>query len=170
METVAEFLAGKGAAVHTVRPDATVYEALELMAEKNIGAVIVTDETGKLHGIFSERDYARKMMIKGRDPHTTKVGEIMTTTVVSVNTDTRLRDCMSIMTEKRIRHLPGLEGRQADRRGFHRRRGEVAALGAGLRHLAAGVQDRPAGKLHLAEPVAMEGEGERGQGCPRASP
>lgn len=109
METVAEFLAAKGPAVHTVRPDATVYEALELMAEKNIGAVIVTDEKGKLHGIFSERDYARKMMIKGREPHSTRVGEIMTTLVVSVNTDTRLRDCMSIMTEKRIRHLPVLK-------------------------------------------------------------
>ena len=106
METVTEFLAGKGTAVHAVKPDATVYEALELMAEKNIGAVLVTDEAGKLQGIFSERDYARKMMINGRDSHTTKVGEIMTTTVVSINPDTRLRDCMSLMTEKRIRHLP----------------------------------------------------------------
>ena len=110
METVAEFLAGKGAAVYTVKPDATVYEALELMAEKNIGAVLVTDEPGKLHGIFSERDYARKMMIKGRDSHTTRVREIMTTMVVSINPDTRLRDCMSIMTEKRIRHLPVFQG------------------------------------------------------------
>jgi len=110
METVAEFLAGKGAAVYTVRPDATVYEALELMAEKNIGAVLVTDETAKLHGIFSERDYARKMTIKGRDSHTTKVREIMTTVVVSINPDTRLRDCMSLMTEKRIRHLPVFQG------------------------------------------------------------
>jgi len=110
METVAEFLAGKGAAVYTVRPEATVYEALELMADKNIGAVLVTDEPGKLHGIFSERDYARKMMIKGRDSHTTRVREIMTTMVVSINPDTRLRDCMSIMTEKRIRHLPVFQG------------------------------------------------------------
>ena len=110
METVGEFLAGKGAVVHTVRQEATVYEALELMAEKNIGAVIATDETGKLSGIFSERDYARKMMVKGRDSHTTKVGEIMTTTVVSINPETRLRDCMSLMTEKRIRHLPVFNG------------------------------------------------------------
>jgi CBS domain-containing protein len=106
METVAEFLATKGAAVFTVRPDETVYEALQLMAEKNVGAVLVTDEPGKLHGIFSERDYARKMLVKGRDAHTTKVGEIMTTTVVSINPNTRLRDCMTLMTEKRIRHLP----------------------------------------------------------------
>ena len=106
METVSEFLAGKGGSVFTVRQDATVYQALEVMADKNIGAVIVTDEAGKLSGIFSERDYARKMMIKGRDSHSTKVGEIMTTLVVSVNPETRLRDCMSIMTDKRIRHLP----------------------------------------------------------------
>ena len=110
METVAEFLAGKGAAVYTVRPDATVYEALELMADKNIGAVLVTDQSGKLAGILSERDYARKMMIKGRDSHSTKVKEIMTTLVVSINPETRLRDCMSLMTEKRIRHLPVFQG------------------------------------------------------------
>lgn len=110
METVAEFLAGKGAAVYTVKPDATVYEALELMADKNIGAVLVTDPLGKLAGILSERDYARKMMIKGRDSHSTKVKEIMTTLVVSINPETRLRDCMSLMTEKRIRHLPVFQG------------------------------------------------------------
>jgi CBS domain-containing protein len=110
METVAEFLAGKGAAVYTVKPDATVYEALELMADKNIGAVLVTDQSGKLAGILSERDYARKMMIKGRDSHSTKVKEIMTTLVVSINPETRLRDCMSLMTEKRIRHLPVFQG------------------------------------------------------------
>jgi CBS domain-containing protein len=110
METVAEFLAGKGTAVYTVKPEATVYEALELMADKNIGAVLVTDQSGKLAGIFSERDYARKMMIKGRDSHSTKVKEIMTTLVVSINPETRLRDCMSLMTEKRIRHLPVFQG------------------------------------------------------------
>jgi CBS domain-containing protein len=110
METVAEFLAAKGPVVYSVRPEATVYEALELMAEKNIGAVVVTDEAGTLHGIFSERDYARKMMIKGREAHTTRVKEIMTTLVVSINPDTRLHDCMSIMTDKRIRHLPVFSG------------------------------------------------------------
>jgi CBS domain-containing protein len=109
METVREFLASKGTSVHSIRPEATVYEALEVMAEKNIGAVIVTDEDGKLHGIFSERDYARKMIIKGRDAHVTRVQEIMTTLIISVNPDTHLRDCMSLMTEKRIRHLPVLK-------------------------------------------------------------
>jgi CBS domain-containing protein len=87
-----------------------VYGALELMAEKNIGAVVVTDEEGKLHGIFSERDFARKMIIKGRNANTTKVMEIMTTLVVSVNPDTRIHECMALMTEKRIRHLPVLDG------------------------------------------------------------
>jgi len=110
METVAEYLKKKGAAIYSVRPNATVYGALELMAEKNIGAVVVTDEEGKLHGIFSERDFARKMIIKGRNADTTKVKEIMTTLVVSVNPDTRIHECMALMTEKRIRHLPVLDG------------------------------------------------------------
>jgi CBS domain-containing protein len=110
MEIVRELLDAKGRGVHTVRPDATVYEALELMAERNVGAVIVTDDTGKVHGIFSERDYARKIIIKGRSETTTKVKEIMTSVVVSVNPDTRIRECMTLMTEKRIRHLPVLDG------------------------------------------------------------
>ena len=110
METVAEYLKKKGAAIYSVRPNTTVYGALELMAEKNIGAVVVTDEEGKLHGIFSERDFARKMIIKGRNANTTKVREIMTTLVVSVNPDTRIHECMALMTEKRIRHLPVLDG------------------------------------------------------------
>jgi CBS domain-containing protein len=110
METVAEYLKKKGAEIYSVRPNVTVYGALELMAEKNIGAVVVTDEEGKLHGIFSERDFARKMIIKGRNANTTKVKEIMTTLVVSVNPDTRIHECMALMTEKRIRHLPVLDG------------------------------------------------------------
>jgi len=110
METVAEYLKKKGAAIYSVRPDTTVYGALELMAEKNIGAVVVTDESGKLHGILSERDFARKMIIKGRNADTTKVKEIMTTLVVSVNPETRIHECMALMTEKRIRHLPVLDG------------------------------------------------------------
>ncbi len=110
METVGELLTKKGAEVIGVRPNATVIEALELMAEKNIGAVVVTEEDGKIAGIFSERDYARKMIVKGRSAHTTKVKEIMTTLVVSVNRDTRVNECRALMTEKRIRHLPVLEG------------------------------------------------------------
>ncbi len=109
METVREFLARKGPAVHSVPPTATVYEALKLMAEKNIGAVVVADG-GRLHGIFSERDFARAMVTRGRVPETTSVKEIMTTRVVSINPDTRINECMALMTEKRIRHLPVLEG------------------------------------------------------------
>ena len=110
METVGEVLTKKGSEVVSMRPNATVYEALELMAEKNIGAVVVTDDEGKIAGIFSERDYARKMLVKGRSAHTTKVKEIMTTLIVSVNRDTRINECMALMTQKRIRHLPVLEG------------------------------------------------------------
>jgi CBS domain-containing protein len=112
METVADFLAARGSAIqaHTVRPATTVREALELMAEKNIGAVIVTDGQERLKGIFSERDFARRAIVKDWDPRATPVGEIMTTRVVSVNPETRIRDCMSLMTEKRIRHLPVLRG------------------------------------------------------------
>jgi CBS domain-containing protein len=110
MDTVGDLLAAKGKDVYTVRPQETVYQALELMAEKNIGAAIVTDETGKVHGVFSERDLARKMIIKGKSPHTTKVSDIMTSLVVSVNPETRIRECMTLMTEKRIRHLPVMEG------------------------------------------------------------
>jgi CBS domain-containing protein len=110
METVGEFLAKKGTEVFGVSPNATVYDALELMAKKNIGAVVVTDDQGKIAGVFSERDYARKMLEEGRAARTTKVKEIMTTLVVSVNRDTRINECMALMTEKRIRHLPVLEG------------------------------------------------------------
>jgi CBS domain-containing protein len=110
METVGEFLAKKGAEVFNLRPNATVVEALELMAEKNIGAVVIMDEEKRIHGIFSERDYARKMITKGKSAHTTTVKEIMTTLLVSVNPDTRIHECMALMTEKRIRHLPVLSG------------------------------------------------------------
>jgi CBS domain-containing protein len=110
METVGEFLEKKGAEVFGVSPNATVYEALKLMAAKNIGAVVVTDDHGKIAGVFSERDYARKMLDEGQNARTTKVKEIMTTLVVSVNRDTRINECMALMTEKRIRHLPVLEG------------------------------------------------------------
>jgi CBS domain-containing protein len=110
METVGEFLAKKGIEVFGVSPNATVYEALELMAKKNIGAVVVTGDQGKIAGVFSERDYARKMLEEGRTARKTKVKEIMTTLIVSVNRDTRINECMALITEKRIRHLPVLDG------------------------------------------------------------
>ncbi len=109
METVRELLAGRGEVVYSVRPTATVFEALRLMAEKNIGAVMVA-EAGKLYGIFSERDFARAVVGSRKVPETTSVKEIMTTRVVSINPETRIGECMALMTEKGIRHLPVLEG------------------------------------------------------------
>jgi len=106
MDNVRELLSKKGNEVVSVLPDLTVFEALEVMAEKNIGAVLVVDEAQQLVGIFSERDYARKMIIKGRDDRTTKVGEIMTRAVLGVEPSTTIRECMALMTAKRIRHLP----------------------------------------------------------------
>jgi CBS domain-containing protein len=110
METVGEFLAKKGSTVYSVGPNETVFQALKLMAEKNIGAVVVMDAEKRIHGIFSERDYARKMMQEGMSAHAAKVREIMTTLLVTVNPDTRINECMALMTEKRVRHLPVIEG------------------------------------------------------------
>jgi CBS domain-containing protein len=110
MDTVKDLLDGKGHEVYSVRPNATVYEALELMAERNLGAVMVVDESGAVKGIFSERDYARKIIIKGRGSRTTRVKEIMTAKVLYVELSTSIRDCMTLMTGKRIRHLPVMEG------------------------------------------------------------
>ena len=106
MDTVKDLLDAKGHEVYSVRPTATVYDALELMAEKNLGAVMVVDEKNAVKGIFSERDYARKIIIKGRASKTTRVKEIMTPKVLYVEPSTTIRDCMELMTGKRIRHLP----------------------------------------------------------------
>ena len=109
MDTVKDLLDAKGHDVYSVRPTATVYEALELMAEKNLGAVMVVDDKNAVKGIFSERDYARKIIIKGRASKTTHVKDIMTPKVLYVEPSTTIRDCMSLMTGKRIRHLPVME-------------------------------------------------------------
>ena len=110
METVKDILAAKGKAVISVDPDATLVAALEIMAERNVGSVLVLDAKGAIQGIFSERDFVRKIIIKGRAMETTRVKEIMTSHVLYVETDTTLSDCMNLMTEKRVRHLPVLEG------------------------------------------------------------
>jgi CBS domain-containing protein len=109
MSIAKDILEKKGDDVWTVKPNATVYSALELMAEKNLGAVLVVDDAGELLGIFSERDYARKIIIKGRSSYTTKVKDIMTARVQYVQPDTTLYACMALMTLKRIRHLPVME-------------------------------------------------------------
>jgi CBS domain-containing protein len=107
MLTVRELLAKKGGEVWSVSPDATVYQALQLMADRNIGAVLVMDGRDLL-GILSERDYARQVILKGKASRDTPVREIMTTRVVCVAPERTIEDCMALMTDKRIRHLPVL--------------------------------------------------------------
>jgi CBS domain-containing protein len=108
MRTVKDILRGKGADVWSVAPDNTVYEALTFMAEKNIGAVLVMD-AGRLVGILSERDYARKVDLLGKKAADTPVQEIMTARVVCVRPDETVEECMALMTDKHVRHLPVLE-------------------------------------------------------------
>lgn len=108
MITVGEILNRKGHDIWSISPNATVYEALELMADKNIGAVLVTDG-GTLVGILSERDYARKVILKGLASKEVPVRRIMTDRVICVRTDQTAEDCMALMTDKRVRHLPVLE-------------------------------------------------------------
>jgi CBS domain-containing protein len=110
METVKDILAVKGNEVLSVGADASLLAALEIMADRNVGAVLVLDAQGGVSGIFSERDFVRKIIIKGRTMETTKVKEIMTSPVLYVGSDTTLSDCMNLMTEKRVRHLPVIEG------------------------------------------------------------
>jgi len=106
---VMQILQTKGKAVWTIGPQETVYEALKLMAEKEIGALVVV-EAEKVVGIFSERDYARKVILEGRSSKETPVSEIMTGRVVGVNLDTTVEVCMELMTEGHFRHLPVMDG------------------------------------------------------------
>ena len=108
MKTVAELLRAKPARVVKVRPEQSVLDAIKVLAQEDIGAAIVM--TGdRLAGIFSERDYTRKVILKGRSSDSTRVEEIMTPNVVVVSPRTRTRECMALMTEKNIRHLPVVE-------------------------------------------------------------
>lgn len=110
-KTVATILRDKGADVWTIDPEATVYQALELMAQRNVGAVVVVEED-TLVGIISERDYARKVVLLDRVSKKTSVSEIMTADVVTVTSLAGVDHCMSLMTDRRIRHLPVVdEGR-----------------------------------------------------------
>ncbi len=108
MKFVADLLNTKGAEVWSVEPVTTVYEALEIMAEKNVGALLVVDDT-KLMGIFSERDYARRLALQGRRSRETPVSEIMTKVIATVTRAHSVKDCMEVMTNQRVRHLPVLE-------------------------------------------------------------
>lgn len=108
MKTVSQLLQGKGGSVWSVSPEFSVFDALKMMAEKNVGALLVMDE-GKLRGILSERDYARKVILLGKSSHDLKVREIMSDKVVCVGPDQTVDECMALMSGKRIRHLPVLE-------------------------------------------------------------
>ncbi|MEE9596550.1 MAG: CBS domain-containing protein [Acidiferrobacterales bacterium] len=111
MKTVQQILDAKGSDVWSITPDASVLEAIKLMAEKEVGALLVM--TGKkLVGIVSERDYARKVILKGRSSQETSIQDIMTTHVVYVSPDQSIEECMALMTEKHIRHLPVMDGKQ----------------------------------------------------------
>ena len=108
MKTVRQLLQAKGGAIHSVSPDTRVFEALKLMAEKEIGALVVTDG-GALVGIMSERDYARKVILHGKSSHDIPVRDIMTSQVLTVTPGQTVDQCMALMTSKRFRHLPVTE-------------------------------------------------------------
>ena len=110
MEKVGKILEKKGHSVWSISPDATVYRSLELMSEKGIGALMVINDKGKVEGIITERDYARKVFLKGRSSKETYVKEIMTTDLFAVHPTTTVEECMALMTEKRVRHLPVMDG------------------------------------------------------------
>ncbi|UCG51979.1 MAG: CBS domain-containing protein [Candidatus Latescibacterota bacterium] len=105
MITVRELLETKGSVVWSIAPGASVFEAVKMMAEKSIGALVVMDGSDVV-GIISERDYARKVMLKGRESKNTSCRDIMTSDVLVVSPERTLDECMALMTEKRIRHLP----------------------------------------------------------------
>lgn len=109
MKTVSQLLQGKGGSVWSVAPDSSVFAALKMMAEKNCGALLVMSDD-KLRGILSERDYARKVILLGKSSHELAVREIMSDKVVCVGPAQTVDECMALMSSKRIRHLPVLEG------------------------------------------------------------
>jgi CBS domain-containing protein len=105
MRSVKQMLEQKGSTVFTLPPQATVYQAIALMAEKGVGALAIVD-ADKLVGILSERDYARKVILQGKSSKDTTVQEIMSANVITTNLADRANNCMRVMTENRIRHLP----------------------------------------------------------------
>ena len=109
MQTVSQLLRGKGSEVFSVAPQDSVLHAIEVMATRHVGALLVMTQ-GSLIGIISERDYARKVILKNRSSHDTPVSDIMTSPAVSVTPEDTVHNCMQIMTERRFRHLPVLKG------------------------------------------------------------
>ena len=108
MNNVRQILEVKGRSVEAVSPNETVYEGLQKLADKNIGALVVV-ENGKMVGIFSERDYARKVILKGKSSMNTTIGELMVKEVLYVSPDNTIDECMALMSENHIRHLPVLK-------------------------------------------------------------
>jgi CBS domain-containing protein len=111
MGKVRNILKTKGHAIFSVEPSTMVYRAIELMCEKNIGGLLIV-ENGKLVGIFTERDYARKLILKGKSSKDTPISDLMTSNLITVTPDTSIDDCMRVMTGRKIRHLPVLENEQ----------------------------------------------------------
>lgn len=108
MVTVRKVLQNKGGSVWSISPRATAYEALQMMADKDIGALMVMDGN-EIVGVFSERDYARKVILKGKASKSTFVAELMTAPVFYIEPDKSIEECMALMTTKRMRHLPVLD-------------------------------------------------------------
>jgi CBS domain-containing protein len=111
LHSISDILRQKGREVWSISPDASVYDAIEMMSDKQVGALLILSE-GKLAGVISERDYARKVILKGKSSKQTLVGEIMTTPVISVTPRHSVDDCMTLMTNHRVRHLPVVDGEQ----------------------------------------------------------
>ena len=108
MTNVGNLLTSKGREIWSIAPDKSIFDALEMMADKNVSGLLVL-ESGKLVGIFTERDYARKLILKGKSSKKTKVSDLMTKNILYVGSKNTIEDCMKLMTGKRVRHLPVID-------------------------------------------------------------
>jgi len=108
MTNVGNLLTSKGREIWSIAPDKSIFDALEMMADKNVSGLLVL-ESGKLVGIFTERDYARKLILKGKSSKNTKVSDLMTKNILYVGSKNTIEDCMKLMTGKRVRHLPVID-------------------------------------------------------------
>jgi len=107
--TVKELLEEKGSNVWTINQNETVYDGLVMMSKKDVGALLVVDAEGKLVGIFSERDYARKIILLGKTSKDTKIGDMMSTEISVVKPENTIQNCLALMTKKKVRHLPVID-------------------------------------------------------------